>query len=198
MNERFYELAVIFQPELTSDEVEQKSENIIDLITKNQGELVKRELWGKRGLKYPIKKKTEGIYSIYYFTAPPDKISGFNSPLTLDSDVLRFLIVRSNFKLEDVQKAVEEEMEAYEEEEVKTEGKELLEEKQETEKEAEPEETEKEKEEKPEDELVGEEEEVEEPEEKEEEVVEGSEEKDEEENSEVTEPEEGEEKEEGE
>ena len=99
MSERFYELAVLFQPELTSENVKEESKKIEELLTKNQAKLLKRDEWGKKKLVYPIKKKKDAWYIIYYFTALPEIPAKLNSPLFLNPNVLRFFIVLSNHNL---------------------------------------------------------------------------------------------------
>jgi small subunit ribosomal protein S6 len=60
---RAYEATYILSPELDEEQLTQAQEKFKDMVTKNGGEIVNIESWGKRKLAYEINKKNEGIMS---------------------------------------------------------------------------------------------------------------------------------------
>ena len=63
-----YEAAVILNATLSEEETEALIERLSGILTQNGANLKETARWGKRKLAYPIAKKTEGYYVIYYFT----------------------------------------------------------------------------------------------------------------------------------
>jgi small subunit ribosomal protein S6 len=59
---REYETLYIIVPELGDDEQRKVIDSLNETIIKSGGEIIKSEVWGKRKLAYPIKKRTDGIY----------------------------------------------------------------------------------------------------------------------------------------
>ena len=59
---------------------------------KKQGVEIERIIrWGKRFLAYEIKKRTQGYYIIFYYTANPSIISSFHHDLSINENILRFM-----------------------------------------------------------------------------------------------------------
>ncbi|MDR1927021.1 MAG: 30S ribosomal protein S6 [Oscillospiraceae bacterium] len=63
------------------------------LIEQN-GSLEKVNDWGKRILKYPIEKETEGYYALYLFSAEPEFPAEFLRIAGITDGVLRSLVTR--------------------------------------------------------------------------------------------------------
>ncbi len=59
---REYETLYIVAPDLSEDEQKGVIDGLNDIVTKAGGEIIKSEVWGKRRLAYPIKKRTDGVY----------------------------------------------------------------------------------------------------------------------------------------
>lgn len=68
-------------------------ERFIALIEQN-GTLTETKEWGKRMLKYPIQKETDGYYALYLFSAPPEFPAEFNRIAGITDGVLRCLVTR--------------------------------------------------------------------------------------------------------
>lgn len=62
-------------------------------VEKIGGKMGKEEVWGKKELAYPIKKKREGIFVLFPFEAPPDKIKELETRLRLNEKLLRYLLL---------------------------------------------------------------------------------------------------------
>ena len=59
---RGYELCLILQHETTEENIDQKVKNLQEKAVSNGGDIIKIEKWGKRSLKYAIKKQQKGYY----------------------------------------------------------------------------------------------------------------------------------------
>lgn len=77
---------------------EQDQRSILDEVKKmveaGKGEIASVDSWGRRELAYPIKKNTEGLYSIVSFKSDPAVPQKINSKFKLMDEILRFLLVK--------------------------------------------------------------------------------------------------------
>ena len=88
---RKYEMLVILDAgtENQSDEVLK-----IEEVLKNLGGIVsKTDVWGKRALAYPIRKKTEGYYVLFNFELEPAQTFELRRILGLRQNVYRQLVI---------------------------------------------------------------------------------------------------------
>ena len=58
---RGYELCLILRHETTEESIDQKIKNLQEKAVSNGGDIIKIEKWGKRSLKYPIKKAAKRL-----------------------------------------------------------------------------------------------------------------------------------------
>ena len=93
MSNRYYETTIIVDSILEDEKVDAIITRYNNFFTKNGGEVVKTDKWGRRKLTYPIKKRTTGSYVTFEFTAEPSIITKLERAYHLDDDVLRFLTV---------------------------------------------------------------------------------------------------------
>jgi small subunit ribosomal protein S6 len=93
---RDYEVVYIFHPALDEAAVEEKLGRFHKLVTGPKGaEVAAVDHWGVRQLAYPIRKESQGYYVVAQFVTDPDQISEFERILSLDDDLMRFLVVLS-------------------------------------------------------------------------------------------------------
>ncbi len=95
-----YELVVIVDAKL-SDEVKQTvSKEIVDIVNKNGGKIINSQVWfEKHKFTFPIKKCTEGTYSLINLEAPSLAMGPIQSSLRFNEKILRFsmaLVVASH------------------------------------------------------------------------------------------------------
>jgi small subunit ribosomal protein S6 len=90
---RHYETTFIVDSILEDEKAEVIINRYVNLLSKNNAEVLKTEKWGRKKLSYPIKKRTTGSYISIEFTAEPSVISKLERAYHLDDDVLRFLTV---------------------------------------------------------------------------------------------------------
>ncbi|MEM7129601.1 MAG: 30S ribosomal protein S6 [Chloroflexota bacterium] len=97
MNEqerRRYELVYIIQPDLDEAGITAINERVVQLVNSQNGEVVKTEVWGKRGLAYPIGKFFDGYFMCHQMSMPPEIIGSIEQNLRYNEDVIRFLTMK--------------------------------------------------------------------------------------------------------
>jgi small subunit ribosomal protein S6 len=94
---RPYETAIVFDG-TQSDDVLQKEQVQVEEFLKHNASFEKTEVWGKRGLAYPIKKKKVGHYCLFLYEGEGAVIDALERLLKLNEHVLRYLTVVRNVK----------------------------------------------------------------------------------------------------
>jgi len=93
---RDYEVVYIFHPALDEAGVDEKLNRFHKLLTGPKGaEVSAVDHWGVRQLAYPIRKESQGYYAVAHFTTDPDQLSEFERILSLEDELMRFLVVLS-------------------------------------------------------------------------------------------------------
>jgi len=90
---RKYELMMIIKPLLPDNVRKTVQDKMGSIITSAGGKILSKEVWGKRYLAYPIKKHTEGYYTIYQLELPASKIKGIKREFGLMSEILRYQLI---------------------------------------------------------------------------------------------------------
>ena len=88
-----YEAMVVYSLKNGEEGLGQLKERIQALIEQN-GTVAEVKEWGKRFLKYPINKETEGYYVLYLFSAAPEFPAEFQRVAGITDGVLRSLVIR--------------------------------------------------------------------------------------------------------
>lgn len=91
---REYDFTVITRGDLTEGDHTNVLTNYETLMTKDGGEILKKEEWGVKKLAYPIKKTFRGHYVNYDFVGRPEHLAEVQRLMRIDDNVLRFLVVR--------------------------------------------------------------------------------------------------------
>jgi small subunit ribosomal protein S6 len=94
MNINVYENIVIFNPSLSDEEIEAATQRIKDLITGNQGEILKVEAWGRKKLAYELNKQTRGFYTLLLFRAPSSVVKPLEDLYKVYDAVFKYMVVR--------------------------------------------------------------------------------------------------------
>lgn len=87
-----YELLLIITPDHDENEAEALTDQVKGII-ENGGTLLKIDLWGKKRLAYPIRKRSEGYYVLYIFESAPSFVASLNQSLRVIETILRYMIV---------------------------------------------------------------------------------------------------------
>lgn len=90
-----YELLCVVNPEWAEGDLTKAEGMMTAELEKVEGRVLKIEKMGSRRLAYPIKGQKDGIYLVFYFTAPPAAVSALRANLKLNPGVLRVLIIKS-------------------------------------------------------------------------------------------------------
>ena len=91
---RVYEVMYIATPETADEDITKLNEAIQQQIERDGGSVVKTELMGKRKLAYPIKKKTEGHYTLFEIEGSGQEIAELERRFRVNDAVIRFVTVR--------------------------------------------------------------------------------------------------------
>lgn len=91
---RGYELCLIFQHETNEDSIDQKVGALREKVESIGGEVIKVEKWGKRSLKFAIKKQQKGYYCFVSLTGDNKTLHEIERMFKYDESVLRYSYVR--------------------------------------------------------------------------------------------------------
>ena len=83
---------LIITPDHEENEADALIENVKGII-EQQATLIHTDVWGKRRLAYPIRKRTEGYYVVYVFECAPSFIAEISQALRVIEAILRHMIV---------------------------------------------------------------------------------------------------------
>ena len=89
---REYELVFIVHPDLDSSAFDEIVERVQGWIKDEGGQVDKTDVWGKRQLAYPIRKKNEGQYVLIDTQLPNTAIKGLEYNMNLLEPIMRYLI----------------------------------------------------------------------------------------------------------
>lgn len=88
---RQYETMVIIDAMISDDAINAEVEAIGKSITDGNGEILRRDDWGKRKLAYTINKRQHGYYVIFYYKAESTVVAAMEAALKLNENVLRWM-----------------------------------------------------------------------------------------------------------
>jgi small subunit ribosomal protein S6 len=91
---RQYEMMVILDPEVDERTVQPSLEKYLGVITNDKGTVDNVDVWGRRRLAYPIKKKSDGIYVVINFTSESTTAKELERQLGLNETILRTKLIR--------------------------------------------------------------------------------------------------------
>ncbi len=89
-----YECVFIARQDVSSTHVEALTDQFAEIITENDGQVTKREMWGLRSLAYRIKKNRKGHYVLLNIDAPSSALVEMERKMRIHEDVLRYLSLR--------------------------------------------------------------------------------------------------------
>lgn len=93
-----YETTIIINASLDDAQIEATIGRVQETITKNGGEIIELNKWGRKRLSYAINKKTNGFYVNMEFAAPSSLITLLDRSYQLDEMVLRYLTIKLDKK----------------------------------------------------------------------------------------------------
>lgn len=93
---RHYEIMIILDPTQDERTVAPSLDKYLETVRKDNGKVVKVDVWGKRRFAYPINKKEEGIYAVLNLECESATVLELDRVLNLNDDVLRTKVLRSD------------------------------------------------------------------------------------------------------
>ena len=90
----FYESVVITRPELTESQVENLTNELIEIITTENGKVQSTEKWGLRNLAYKINKNKKAHYFLINIDCNPSAIFEYERQMRINEDIIRFLTIK--------------------------------------------------------------------------------------------------------
>ncbi len=88
-----YETTFIVNASLEDPQIEAVVNHVQEIITRNGGEVLAVNRWGRKRLAYTIKKKNNGFYTNIEFSAGGNVIQQLERSYLLDENILRFLTI---------------------------------------------------------------------------------------------------------
>ncbi len=93
---RNYEVTFIVHPDIDGNAFNEIVERVSEWITEAGGTVSKVDLWGKRKLAYPIRKKNEGQYVLIHSLMTPSFCTTLERNMRYTEPIMRFLVVRED------------------------------------------------------------------------------------------------------
>ena len=90
----FYEHTIIARQDTSQSQLKQIEEKYSNLVTKNEGKIVKTENWGLLNLSYLIKRNKKGNYIHFKIEGKGKTIIELEKNEKLDKNLLRYLTVK--------------------------------------------------------------------------------------------------------
>ncbi len=88
---RDYELVVLLHPDLEID-LDKPLKKVADVITSSGGKVVKKDVWGKRKLAYPINKVDFAVYVYFDIQLEPSAVAKVEGLFNITDEVIRYLV----------------------------------------------------------------------------------------------------------
>ena len=89
-----YETVFILTPVLSEDDTKRKINDYVELLKAQGAEIVHQEHWGLKNLRYPIQKKTTGIYHLVEYRSTGKAVETLEVGFGRDENVLRYITIR--------------------------------------------------------------------------------------------------------
>ncbi len=87
---RQYETMVIIDAMIAEAAIEQEVSSIEAKIAA-KGELVWKDVWGKRKMAYDISKKSHGFYVVFYYKATTEIVVDLEKDFVINENILRWM-----------------------------------------------------------------------------------------------------------
>ena len=91
---REYDFTIITRGDLSEADHAKTLTGYEELMTKDGGEILRKDEWGNKKLSYPIKRAYRGYYANYDFVGTPENLHEMERLMRIDDNVLRYLAVR--------------------------------------------------------------------------------------------------------
>jgi small subunit ribosomal protein S6 len=93
---RQYELILIVQPDLDEETTNGVVDRVKTMITNNDGEILKEEVWGSKQLAYEINDFREGFYVYMDVSFKPEFGTELKQSLRYIEPVIRYMLTKKD------------------------------------------------------------------------------------------------------
>ena len=90
----FYEHTIIARQDMGASQLKQIQEKYTNLVLKNEGKVLKTEIWGLLNLSYLIKRNKKGNYIHFKIEGSGKTIVELEKSEKIDKNLLRYLTVK--------------------------------------------------------------------------------------------------------
>ena len=91
-----FEATLLISPDLTVKKLESIEKLFEKNVKNNGGSIIAKENWGLRNLSYKINNTKKAFYSYYQMKFEGNKIDELKKNLSLNEEILRYLIIKVN------------------------------------------------------------------------------------------------------
>jgi small subunit ribosomal protein S6 len=98
-----YELCLIFHPDASDAVMDESLSTLGVAVTKYSGAVLKTEKWGKRNLKYAIKKHTKGNFCFIFFTGTAETLKEIDRGVRYNEQIMRYTVMKLDKNLNPVE-----------------------------------------------------------------------------------------------
>lgn len=95
LKSREYETIYILRSDVDPDTAEKVQGRVADVVSRDNGKLVKVESWGRRKLAYPVRKQSKGVYVYVKYIGRGGLVQELERNLKLQDSVLKFQTVQT-------------------------------------------------------------------------------------------------------
>ncbi|MGQ9800312.1 MAG: 30S ribosomal protein S6 [Candidatus Saccharicenans sp.] len=89
-----YETGFIVAPNLPEEEASALINQLAEVIPAKNGQMIKKDFWGKRKLAYPIKRFNEGLYVFFIYQGSPAVPAELERRFKQTDAILRFMTIK--------------------------------------------------------------------------------------------------------
>lgn len=90
-----YETIYILRSDVDADAADKVQHRVSEVVTRDNGKLVKVESWGRRKLAYPVGKQKKGVYVYVKYVGRGGLVQELERNLKLQDSVLKFQTVKT-------------------------------------------------------------------------------------------------------
>jgi small subunit ribosomal protein S6 len=88
-----YETIYVLRPDIDADTADKVQTRVSEVVTREQGQLLKVEAWGRRKLAYPVAKHRKGVYVFVRYVGKGGLVNELERNLKLQDSVLKYQTV---------------------------------------------------------------------------------------------------------
>ena len=89
-----YEHTIVARQDVSPSQIKQLTEKYSKIVEKNEGNIVKTEMWGLLNLSYIIKKNKKGNYIHFKFKGSGKIIEELEKNERIDKNLIKYLTVK--------------------------------------------------------------------------------------------------------